>query len=430
MFISRIAAFTSILVILSCGLVYTQQGLSEKHIDSLQKAGIGLYSEGKYNSAIVVLDSIMDTAPGSLVMYYLGLSYSAINEFRRCLIFFQRAIQADSFNIGYRFQFARNLALAGDTRKAQTQYEIIISIDSTYIPAYFQLGVLFYDNKMYDQGRKIFERLLKLSPHDFLSNYYLGIINIALGEKKTAFFNLSQCVALNNRFVPGLSALASLFFSDSVYEGSIQLYLRAIELQPDNPEFYNKASVTYARMKKNDSAYVYSLKAIELDSSNNTYLAQYGYAALLTERYEIARDVYQRVIAEEPNEPSYYMNLALAYTKLGIIDSAVNAYRQAIDKYHPENIGAVHFRLGSLFYTMKKYRQSATECRRATELDSKNREAYFFLALAYDQLKDTKNAIRNYEIYIKQVANEGTHEKDEQFIRARERVNFLKKSKQ
>jgi Tfp pilus assembly protein PilF len=150
----------------------------------------------------------------------------------------------------------------------------------------------------------------------------------------------------------------------------------------------------------------------------------------LTEHYEIARNAYLCAIEKEPNEPTYYINLALAYTKLDSTENAVKAYRQAIKEYHPESIGMVHFRLGSLLYTNKKYRQAIAECRRAVELDLSNTEAYFYLALAYDQLKDTKNAIRNYEIYVKQTDVEGLRTDEEQLRQAKERLNFLKKTKQ
>lgn len=425
----RIAVIVVTIMSLQSDLGYSQEQFSDRQIDSLAKYGIQLYSEGKYKEAIAVLDSIVDSAPGSLVKYYLGLSYSAVNKIDIGLIHLGSAVRRDSLNIGYRFQYARNLALSGDTRNAQTQYEMIIKLDSAYIPAYFQLGVLLCDSKAYQQAGEVFERLHRLNPHDFLTDYYLGIIHIALSDNKSAFPYLSRCVSLNSRYIPGLSALASLYFADSEYAGSLRLYLRAIELQPDNPEFYHKASVTFCKMKKNDSAFVYSRKAVEFDSSNSTFQAQYGYTALLTEHYEIARDAYQKAIAKEPTEPTYYINLALAYTKLDSTENTIRAYRRAIQEYHPESIGMVHYRLGSLFYTIKKYRQAAVECRKAIDLDPRNSDAYFYLALAYDRLKDKKNAIRNYGLYIEQAHLDSVHIDNEQLKQARARLDFLKKSK-
>lgn len=159
------------------------------------------------------------------------------------------------------------------------------------------------------------------------------------------------------------------------------------------------------------------------------YQAQYGYTALLTEQYETARDAYIKAVEKDSIEPTYYINLALAYANLSSTENATKAYHRAIKEYHPEAIGMVHFRLATLLYSDKKYRRVAVECRRAIDLDPKNGEAYFYLALASDRLNDVKNAVRNYKLYLERANSDSLHADADQLKPARERMNFLNKIK-
>ena len=93
--------------------------LSRRTVDSLVTVGMRLYTEGKYEHAISALSSADTDSVSAQTLFYLGMSYAAVNDYQSAHIILRRAVHADSLNPLYRFQFAKFLTQFGSTEEAQ-----------------------------------------------------------------------------------------------------------------------------------------------------------------------------------------------------------------------------------------------------------------------------------------------------------------------
>ncbi len=399
---------------------------TRSQIDSLRQAGIGLFTEGKYAEAARALSLIEADSTTPAMQFYLGMSYASLNDLEHAVPPLRSAACADSMNTGYRFQYARILAEAGETRQAQHEYEVIIGKDSSYVPAYWQLGVLFYDQKMYGQAAGVFQHLIALNARDFLGYYYLGSSLAGLKNFDSARTCFAACFTINRDYVPAITGLASLYYDARDYREALRLYTIASARLPENAELCYKIGLCHNRLEQYPEAIAPLQHAILMDSLKDFYYAQLGYAYLFEKKFDSAEVEYRKAVMLDEDNPLYYVNLALALSRMNRIDNAADSYQHALASYHPENIADVYIRLGTLYYLQKHYHDAIDAYRQAVEYQPRNKEAQFYLALAYDELKDSPSAIKQYKKYLKVASDDTTIRERERRHEARERLQNLK----
>ncbi len=119
------------------------------------------------------------------------------------------------------------------------------------------------------------------------------------------------------------------------------------------------------------------------------------------DKYDSSAFAYKRAITIDAENSIWHLNLALALQKLDSIESAANAYRQAILTYHPDAIADIYVKLGNLLFLSKKYHEAIEAYQSALRFDPANRDAQFYIGSACDDLSDIPEAIRNYTKYLK-----------------------------
>ena len=428
--IQKFVAACSILIVTSAGVARSGQvdTLLNPQLSRnvLRQTGIELYSEGKYAEAIKSLLLIQGDSVTSAVKFYLGLSYAAMNDLERAKDLLKSAVDADSLNVGYRFHYAQILAQSGDPNSARREYEFISKKDTSFIPSYWQLGLLLYDQKMYKEAIDIFSHLVAVNPRDFSSYYYLGSALSFLKRIDSARLTLAACLTINPGYFPALTALAALYYDDHEYREALRLYSKASAQVPGNGELFYRIGICETHMEEYSSAIAAFRQAVQRDSMKDIYYAQLGYGYLLEKKFDSAAAAYQKALTLEQDNPLYYVNLALALSQTNRVEDAVDAYRRALVAYHPENIADVYVRLGSLYFVQKQYRNALIAYQQAADYQPLNKEAQFYAALTLDQLKDSPSALRQYRKYLKLVADDTTRQERERKHQAKGRIENLK----
>lgn len=395
-------------------------------IDSLRQTGVRLYTEGKYAKAIQTLSLVEADSMTSATQFYLGMSYASLNDLEHAIPPLKSAAIADSLNSSYRFQYARLLAEAGESREAQHEYEVILGRDTSCVPAYWQLGLLLYEEKMYARASGVFLHLVTVNTRDFLSYYYLGSSYAALKKTDSAGLYLAMCLTINRDFIPALNAVASLDYDAHDYRMALRFYTLALARLPKNAELNYKIGLCQNRLEHYRDAIAPLQEAVRMDSLKDIYHAQLGYAYLFEKKFDSAEVEYHKAVKLDEDNPLYYVNLALALSRLNRIDDAADSYQSALVSYHPENIADVYIRLGTLYYLQKRYHDALDAYRQAAGYQPKNKEAQFYLALAYDQMKNSPSAIKQYRKYLKLASDDTTSRERERKDEARERLRNLR----
>jgi tetratricopeptide (TPR) repeat protein len=93
--------------------------------------------------------------------------------------------------------------------------------------------------------------------------------------------------------------------------------------------------------------------------------------------YEEAGKSYQKAIEKEPEEPVYYNNLGISFTKLERFDEAIDVYKKMLE-VQPSSYTA-NKNLGELYGMQKKYPEAMPYFSKAAELSPDDPDAFYNL---------------------------------------------------
>lgn len=180
-------------------------------------------------------------------------------------------------------------------QKAEKYFELSIKNNSKYTPAYFNLGLLFYENKQYHRAIKNF-----LTAIDLDNRNYQALFHIAL-----SYENL------------GLS------------DDAVKYFLKLLELEQNNAEILFKIANCYVRKNDYKNAIFYLEKCLVLNPRCFEYLYLTGWVCVKTSQLQKALEYYHRALKIRQT-PEVYHGIAGIYKELRFLDLALENYEKSL----------------------------------------------------------------------------------------------------
>jgi tetratricopeptide (TPR) repeat protein len=97
----------------------------------------------------------------------------------------------DHFRKGFRYQLVESYD------SAMVEYQKAIKLDSTYVQAYLNLGVVYTEKGMYDQAIEAYQKILRYIPYHTKAYYNLGYVYTLKGDKEKALEQYNQLKSLD-----------------------------------------------------------------------------------------------------------------------------------------------------------------------------------------------------------------------------------------
>ncbi len=376
--------------------------------DSLAALGSKLNAEGRYQSVIELLSRVSEDSSTGPVAFALGTAYSALNDFRNARRLLEKAVDLEPDRIGYRFQLARLLVQVSLGGEAADEYAAILRRDSTFLPAMYQLGLLLYERREYAQAAEYFQRIVRLNPSDFLSQYYLGACYATMEKPDSARYVLSACVTLQPAYTPAVALLASRYFARPDYQQALRLYTRAVQLRPGNADLLYRQGLCHEKLSDYASAIRAYGSAIRIDSGHVHAYAHLGQAFFQTGKYDSAIAAFEHAVRLEEDNPSLLVNIALAWERKDSIDRAAEAFSRAVRACQPDQIARLYGQLAALRFNARQFRKAKEAYRRSIQVDPSFAPSRFFLAVTHDQLKEYGPARVAYREFLREANTDST----------------------
>ncbi|MFZ4621511.1 MAG: tetratricopeptide repeat protein, partial [Bacteroidota bacterium] len=390
--------------------------------DSLAAA---LYGEGNYWKLMEISKQAELDSLSPKYLFALGMSYAALSETQRALDCLKRSVVRDSSKLQYRYQYARALSQSGMYREAVEQLSLCIAMDSTYIPARFQLGLTYAAQKKYpEKEHAVFSSLIERNPNDFVSLYYLSEALKRMDLPDSAAPFLRRSLTVNPRYLPALISMSNYLNAKKEYPEALIYYLRADSVRSDNKDLKFQIGECYRRLGDLQNAKYFFKQSLAMDSTNAMVHAQLAYAYFSANQYDSSAQCYQRAIALDDENPQYYKNIALVYKKLNMTEMVVRSYENAARVLHPDVTAYVYNDLAA--YCMEKllWRKAIDAFQRALELNPEMVTPYYFLGMCYMQIPENQTAARMFETFLKKTADDP--EKKGERYSAQKMVEYLK----
>lgn len=136
---------------------------------------------GEIEEAIDVLEALYQEGFYELNLRLGWLHYNK-GDHPTSKIFYQKAMQLLPYAIEAKLGYVLPESALGNWTSVEAIYREILKIDPQNTKAHYWLGVLYYEQKKYDQAYKQVEVVVNLYPFDYDSTVLFGWINFQQGN--------------------------------------------------------------------------------------------------------------------------------------------------------------------------------------------------------------------------------------------------------
>ena len=341
------------------------------------------------------------------------------------------------------YYFSKN-----NKKKANQYFFEVIKMDSLFGNAYRNIGMTYYNQKVYDSAKYFFRKALAIDPCDPYANENYGSANTdyisqVYGSVYTdsVYFKISRkfylkSIECNKGFVLGYQKMAALYSRAGFEDSSLAILQKCIDVNPNNAEAYRnlgtyllsnrkdtlqaenyyKKSITidpvtgdnyyslarlYRKQKnKNKAIEIYS-QALDKIGNNKELFNEIGNTYLESpSQFEHAIDYYNKALAIDSTTAYVYFNLGKLYVaKTAIKDSSIYFYSKAVlydsDRFYKQNNAIANY-----YYENKKYDEAKKYYRQSLEKPSETKywdiEQLVKIYMEESNFTEAENALRRY----------------------------------
>ena len=151
--------------------------------------------------------------------------------------------------------------------KAKHTAETVLTRFPHFPQAYLFASKFYLINGEIEKSIETTEKTIELNPKINTSYYLLGVAYNELGEMEERNENLIKAAELDYPFTDKsmIVSIINLLAQEKKYTVIENLYLRAIQLDPQDDSLYRGLAATYAKMQNKGKAIEYAKKAVELN---------------------------------------------------------------------------------------------------------------------------------------------------------------------
>ncbi|MGL4378867.1 MAG: tetratricopeptide repeat protein, partial [Microcoleaceae cyanobacterium] len=189
------------------------------------------------------------------------------------------------------------------------------------------------------------------------------------------------------------------------WEGAIQSFQSALELNPQSFWSYQKLGEIFLKLEEWQKAVITYEKAIKINPDFSWSYYSLGDALFKLEKWDKAAQAYEKSIQLNPDFWGAYHNLGDTLFQLKKHENAIRAYRRATE-LNPEFPWSYH-NLGLAFSELEQWEDAASAYRKAIELNPDNSWYYANLAKALEPIGQWEELLGVYRHLIE--LNPGSH---------------------
>jgi tetratricopeptide (TPR) repeat protein len=231
-----------------------------------------------------------------------------------------------------------------------------------------------------------YEAAMELDPKNPIPSFKIGDIYYSARNYDEALLSFQKSIQIDSTFIPVYRELGLLYADMKRLEEAKSTFGHYVELADQNPAT-NMRYAQFLYLTKDFKSTINLIDQIlKIDSTNWKMYRLLGFSSFEQGDYAKAVSSIQKVMTmAEPSKliASDFEKLGKSYAKLRNEENAVTNLNKAIamDSTNYE----LHFDLGDVYYSSKKYAQAATEY--AIKINAKGGKAVEFNQLGLTQIK-------------------------------------------
>lgn len=285
------------------------------------------------------------------------------------------------------------------------RYNLAIFIDSTRYEPYLNLAVESVHHDQLDQALGYYRKALQYKPDDpgVMNDYAVTLLAANRFDEALALYQ--KILQTDSTNVNALVNLAMISARGGDSQKALATYSRIISLDPEYKDAYFNRGLLYltesqkqaSEVKSNKDAYTNKPKDKELSAQYQSSLDSYN------QIFTNAETDFRKTAQIDPNDADAYFHLGLLYlSRAQLLETgksqednfaqADGFFKKSLE-LDPQNADAMKY-LGFTLLSEKKWEEATVQLEKLVDLNSADREAWGYLAIAYARLgkKDKADA--------------------------------------
>jgi tetratricopeptide (TPR) repeat protein len=297
-------------------------------------------------------------------------------------------------------------------------------VSAAAYPFYIQgINLLRRDQVSADEAIPFLEKAAKLDPRSALT--YAGMAEADLQKFQRGYGqhwldlaaeSVTKARSLNNDSAAVLLAAGLLQEQRGWYEEAARDFSRAVELEPNNGEAWNRLAAAYTSTNRLAEAIAIYEKAVQAQPNYYVPYIDFGLFYYYRGSFKEAEQLFRRVITIAPGLAKGHMCLGLALKGLGRLEEAE---RSLIASLRLQETPQVLTDLGALYYQEERFSEAATYFRKSLFAEPPNALRYANLGDAYRREGQLQAAAESYRQAQVLAEADVTQNPREPFARAR-----------
>lgn len=313
-----------------------------------------------------------------------------------CLLFLARQVKSqDTIKVGIElnaneqaeldYNSGVEAAKSGSFTQAATLFSKCLKVKPNFEKALFNRSVAFYKIYNNDSALLDIDAALKLNANNAEYYYNKSLICLAKNDKKCQNDCLDKCLKMNDRHPEAAYYKGIICFQENDINRAIGFYSVALITKPNDVFILNDIGSCFRLQKLPDSAIYFYNKAIQLDSSKSFIYNNLGSALFSKKEFGAALQAYNKALALDRMNFSARLNRGALLVDMQKLNEAKNDFEEIIAE-KPNNSFAYN-NLASIAIKNKDYKTAVELTSRAIELDASNGPAYYNRGVANQMLK-------------------------------------------
>ncbi|MEI6898239.1 MAG: tetratricopeptide repeat protein [Bacteroidota bacterium] len=317
---------------------------------------------------------------------------------------------------------------------ALSTYKEVVKIDSTFAPAYRELGYLYSRANRNDEAQKNYNIFLTLSANNNAARKRYVNTLIELKKYPEAANQLEIVIKVDTMDNDVNRALAYCYFETGQYDKG--LYYSKKFFTRVKPEKVRATDLAYlgrllVKSKQDSLAHEKLLKAFQMDTSKAELLSEAAMSLVRIKKYDKALDIYKLKISIKKANPMDWYSMGKVYYNLqqwGKADTTLAYFNTLM----PDHIAGYRWRANALsnsldpdaklglakpVWDMMVTKAAPDSAKYSKELlEAYNYLAYYYL-LQFNATKDQENGKKALEYSYKILAIDPANEKGKEFVK-------------
>ena len=281
---------------------------------------------------------------------------------------------------------------------AKIQLEDLLKEDEHNIEAMKMLGLCNVNLKLYDEGRAIFETVVKYKNDDATSWFYLGSCYDNMDDFLHAETAYKQVIALREDYLDAYSNLAIIYLRSGSPDKALPIALSLLEKDSDSAKTYYLVGTTYLALRDVENCIVYLSKAAELNPENAQTYNNLGTAYLSAGNHQAALENYLKATELSLKNPLTYFNIG---SILQLQNKNVEACEYFEKAYEIEKCEQYMVALALSEYKSAQYEKAIEHYKYLSEKYPDKHNFIYNLACCYEQLNQQDEAIELMEKLVR-----------------------------